>query len=65
LLHTAGEKQCSHRYLQANSDLSDECSPYSSDSAEFSIDIDTASEVDCLQAQVADLTKNNQTAIEI
>jgi len=53
----AGEKQCSYSYLAVNSELSDESSTDTSDGdgAEFNVDIDPVSEVDCLQAQVADL----------
>ena len=51
----AGDKQRSYSYLPVNSELSDESSTDTRDGAEFSVDIDSVSEVDCLQAQVADL----------
>jgi len=49
--------------LPVNSELSDESSTDTSygDGAEFSVDIDSVSEVDCLQAQVADLKENCTT----
>ena len=53
----AGEKQRSDNYLQASSELTDEFSIELSDGAEFSeVDVDFASEVDRLRAEVSDLT---------